>query len=241
MIIAIHQPHFIPWLGYLHRMSQVDLFVVLDHVQFERRNYQNRSQIRLEGEARWLTVPVIQRSQKETILEKEVDNRDADRPWGPNHFATVRHAYRNAAHLRDFAPTLRGILERRWERLADLDAAMLAFLRDAFSIGTRVVRSSSLDVQGSKSDLILNICRAVGADALLAGFGGSRGYLDRDEFARHGIDIRYHQFSHPVYRQCGPQPFLAGLGAIDLLFNEGPQSRRILLGSTEEAEACIAT
>jgi hypothetical protein len=81
MIVAIHQPHFIPWLGYLHRMTEVELFVVLDHVQFERRNYQNRSQIRLDGEARWLTVPVEQHSQKERIVDKRVDNRDAERPW----------------------------------------------------------------------------------------------------------------------------------------------------------------
>ncbi|MFL6564043.1 MAG: WbqC family protein, partial [Burkholderiales bacterium] len=59
MIIAIHQPHFLPWLGYLHRMAQVDAFVLLDHVQFERRNYQNRADILLEDEALWLTVPVV--------------------------------------------------------------------------------------------------------------------------------------------------------------------------------------
>ena len=74
MIAAIHQPHFLPWLGYLHRMACADVFVLLDHVQFERRNYQNRTMIRLDGEPRWLTVPVLQRSQKERIIDKSVDN-----------------------------------------------------------------------------------------------------------------------------------------------------------------------
>ena len=240
MIVAIHQPHFIPWLGYLHRMSQVDLFVILDHVQFERRNYQNRSQIRLDGEARWLTVPVEQRSQKERILDKRVDNRDAERPWGRTHFATLRHAYREAGYFGSYAPTLRRILEGQWERLVDLDAAMLAFLMDAFSIPTKIVRSSALDVAGAKSELILNLCRAVKADALLAGLGGSRGYLDPQEFARHGIEIRQHEFRHPLYRQCGPAPFAAGLASVDLLFNAGPQSRAILLGETVTHDACAA-
>jgi hypothetical protein len=233
MIVAIHQPHFIPWLGYLHRMAQADLFIVLDHVQFERRNYQNRSQIRLDGEARWLTVPVEQHSQKERIADKRVDNRDAARPWGRSHFATLRHAYREAPHFARYAPALRAIFEARWERLAELDAAMLAFLTEAFAIRTRLASSSALGVDGAKSQLILNLCRAVKADVLLAGFGGSRGYLERDEFARHGIEIRAHQFSHPAYRQCGAAPFIPGLASIDLLFNAGPDSRAILLGETQ--------
>jgi hypothetical protein len=163
MLIAIHQPHFIPWLGYLHRMAQVDTFIVLDHVQFERRNYQNRSQIRLDGQARWLTVPVVQRSQKERIIDKEVDNRDAARAWGPNHFATLRHAYREAGFFSTYAAALRKVLEARW-----------------------------------------------------------------------------HQFAHPVYKQCGTAPFIPGLAAVDLLFNAGPASRAILMGEAATHGACAA-
>ena len=79
MLIAIHQPHYIPWLGYLDRMIKADLFIVLDHVQFERRNYQNRTAIRCDDQQKWLTVPVVQVSQKETILEKRVDRWIAER------------------------------------------------------------------------------------------------------------------------------------------------------------------
>ena len=228
MIVAIHQPHYMPWLGYLHRMAQADLFIVLDHVQFERRNYQNRARIRVEGEAQWLTVPVVQRSQKERIDEKIVDNGQP-RPWGPVHFSTLRHAYRQAPHFGACASAVRAILEARWERLADLDRAMLGFLRDAFQIGTPLVRSSELGVDGAKSDLILNLCRAAGADTLLAGFGGSRAYLDVETFARAGVRILRHEFSHPAYPQCGEAPFIPGLAAMDLLFNCGPQSRSILM------------
>lgn len=240
MIVAIHQPHYIPWLGYLHRMAQADLFILLDHVQFERRNYQNRSQVRIAGEARWLTVPVEQHSQKERILDKRVDNRDAHRPWGRTHFATLRHAYHDAPQFGLYAASLKKILEAPWQRLVDLDAAMLEFLMDALAIRTPLVRSSDLGVEGAKSDLILNLCRAVRADALLAGFGGSRGYLDQEAFARHGIEIRAHRFRHPVYRQCGPAPFIPGLAAIDLLFNAGAQSRAILLGEAPALDACAA-
>lgn len=228
VIVAIHQPHYLPWLGYLHRMAQVDLFIVLDHVQFERRNYQNRAQIRLGGEARWLTVPVLQRSQKELILEKEVDNSDP-RPWGPLQFSSLRHAYSEAQHFKTYAGALRALLEARWTRLAELNCSTLDFMREAFEIRTPLARSSELGVPGARSELILNLCRAVGADRLLAGFGGSRGYLDVEAFAREGVRVQWHEFEHPSYTQCGPQPFIPGLAAIDLLFNCGPQSRALLL------------
>ncbi len=240
MLVAIHQPHFIPWLGYLHRMSQVDAFILLDHVQFERRNYQNRSQIRIDGEARWLTVPVVQRSQKERIIDKEVDNRDAARAWGPNHFATLRHAYREAGFFSTYAGAFRKVLEARWERLVDLDIAMIELLREAFGIRTPLLRSSELDVDGAKAQLILNVCKAVGARALLAGFGGSRGYLDTAEFARQGVEVRWHRFTHPTYKQCGAAPFIPGLAGADLLFNAGPASRAILMGEAATHGASAA-
>ena len=228
MIVTIHQPLFLPWLGYLDRMVRSDLFVILDHVQFERRNYQNRSQIRLEGEARWLSVPVVQGSQKDRILDKKIDNADP-RPWGRTHFQTLRHAYRDAEHFGTYAEAVREILDARWERLVDLDRAMLEFMRDALDIRTPLACSSALGVEGARAELILNLCKAAGADRLLAGFGGSRGYLDLEAFAREGVSVQWHEFRHPAYRQCGTQPFIPGLAALDLLFNCGPQSRAILL------------
>ena len=231
MIVAIHQPHFLPWLGYLHRMAQVDLFVLLDHVQFERRNYQNRTMIRMNGEARWLTVPVVQRSQKERIVEKEIDNSlEGSKWWAQAHRQTLRHAYGRAGFYGSTAPALHRLLDKRWERLVDLNTASLELLREAFGIRTRLVRSSELALEGAKADLIMNICLATGADTLLAGMGGSRGYLDVDAFARAGVRIAWHDFRHPAYPQCGAQPFTPGLSAIDLLLNCGPDSRDVFFG-----------
>jgi hypothetical protein len=241
MIVAIHQPHFLPWLGFLHRMARADLFILLDHVQFERRNYQNRTQIRFEGEARWLTVPVVQRSQKELIVEKSIDNgANGARPWGPAHFATLRQAYRGAPHFPRYAPELREILGCRWERLVDLDQALLDFLRDAFGIATPLARSSEMGVPGRRGELILNLCKAAGATTLLAGMGGSRAYLDVEAFEREGVRVEFQRFAHPVYPQCGGGPFTAGLSSVDLLFNCGPASRQLLLEESELHESCAA-
>jgi hypothetical protein len=241
MIVAIHQPHFLPWLGYLHRMASADLFVLLDHVQFERRNYQNRTRIRIDGTPRWLTVPVIQRSQKERITEKLIDNRmGGARPWAVNHFSTLRHAYASARCFGQYAGELRRLFEARWERLVDLNQACLELLRDAFGIRTPIARSSELAVEGARGDLILDICRAVGADALLAGLGGSRGYLDTQAFARAGVRIEFQRFVHPVYPQCGAAPFVPGLSSLDMLLNCGSRSRELLHGRAAAHESLAA-
>jgi hypothetical protein len=240
MIVAVHQPHFMPWLGYLHRMAQADLFVLLDHVQFERRNYQNRTRILIEGEARWLTVPVVQRSQKELIVEKLVDNRLGSRPWSRAHYSTLRHAYADAPHFDAYARELRRLYEARWERLVDLNEAALALLREAFGIRTPLVRSSELAVEGARGELILDICGAVGARTLLAGLGGSRGYLDAQAFARAGVRIEFQSFQHPVYPQGHGGPFVAGLSALDMLFHCGARGAELLRAPAPARESLVA-
>src|SRR4051812_8694161 len=170
MLVAIHQPTFFPWLGYLHRMAEADLFVILDHVQFERRNYQNRTMIRLEDDSRWLTVPVVQLSQKEKIVEKMVDNppeTDDNRWWGPNSFNTLKYAYRKAPFFETYAAELRAIFHARWDKLVDLDMATLEFLRKHLDITTPLVKSSTLSPEGQRSELLLDICQRVGASAFL--------------------------------------------------------------------------
>src|SRR5258708_7912976 len=208
MLVAIHQPCFVPWLGYLDRMLRSDLFVILDHVQFERRNYQNRALIRLEDESKWLTIPVVQLSQKEKIIDKMVDNPadlSGTRWWGPNHFNTLKYAYRKAPYFYDYAPPLREVLE----------------------IKTPMMRSSELCVEGQKSGLLLAVCQKVGASAFLGGMGGSREYLDKEAFAAANMGVKWQDFSHPAYPQCGTAPFMKGLSTLDLLFNCGPRAAEI--------------
>lgn len=234
MLVAIHQPHYLPWLGYLQRMAQADLFVVLDHVQFERGNYQNRTRVRVNGGPQWLTVPLVYGSQRDRILDKIID-RSVE--WPRAHFETLRRAYTGAGYFGSYAAQFRRIYEAGWERLVDLNDALLAVLRDAFGIATPLVRSSQLNVGGARSELVLNICKTVGARALLVGLGGSRRYLDRAAFAAAGIGLELQSFEHPAYPQHGAAPFgdaqfTSGLSAVDLLFNCGPASRDVLAGST---------
>lgn len=240
MIVAIHQPLLFPWLGLLDRMARADLFVILDHVQFERGNYQNRARYLHGGDPRWLTVPLVYRSQKERILDKEIDHGPPGKtPWGVAAFRTLAQAYREAPFFDAFAQPVRGILEARWTRLADLALASIELVRDAFAIRTPMLRSSELAVHGAKSDLVLAICRAVGATTFLGGMGGSRRYLDVAAFARAGIAVRWQDFDHPIYSQAGAGAFVPGLSSLDLLFNCGPLAREILLRRAGRATASV--
>jgi hypothetical protein len=242
MLIAIHQPHYIPWLGYLDRMVKADLFIILDHVQFERRNFQNRTTIRLEGQPKLLTVPVIQLSQKEVIVDKRVDNsEDGGRDWGPTHLKTLKYAYRKAPFFAQYAPRLEEILHAKWDKLVDLDLAMLDFVREAFEIRTPLVRSSEMPVEGARSELLLNLCKSRGPGSVfLGGLGGSRRYLDHEAFAREGVGVEWQQFQHPVYPQCGEGEFTPGLMSLDLLFNCGPRGRDLLWASAKRDERLAA-
>lgn len=236
MIVAAHQPHYFPWLGYLDRMRQADLFVVLDHVQFERSGYQNRTQILVNGLTQWLTLPVVHRSQQERIIDKQIDNPpDPNRQYpGCKHYKTLRHAYRDAPFFSDYAPTLLKILESRSNSLVEINQRSLDFLREAFAIHTPLIRSSELDIRGARSEMILNLCRETGADTYLGGMGGSRDYLDQQLFIDAGIEIAWQDFRSPVYSQCGGGAFAPGLSAIDLLFNHGAYSREILASAVRQ-------
>jgi len=125
--------------------------------------------------------------------------------------------------------------------MVDLNLASLDLLREAFAIRTPLVRSSELRVSGVKSELIIDICRALGADTFLGGLGGTRRYLDGAAFERAGITVRWQDFRHPVYPQCGGgEPFMPGLSSIDMLFNCGPNSRALLLGASGALQASEA-
>ena len=235
MIVAAHQPHFLPWLGYFDRMRRADLFVLLDHVQFERQNFQNRTRILTHQGTRWLTVPVVQRSRAERIVEKRIDDRDGR--WAQRLAGTLQFSYGRAPWFREYAPEIVRILESPGTHLVDLNIRLTEILRDVLEIRTPMIRSSGLELAGQRSELVLNLCRAVGATTYLSGRGASRAYLDTEAFRRAGITLEWQEFRHPVYPQVPSRgDFAPNLSAVDLLFQCGPRSAAILRGEDAPRE-----
>ncbi|MDD5655745.1 MAG: WbqC family protein [Elusimicrobia bacterium] len=226
MILAAHQPNFLPWLGFFDKMRKADLFVVVDHVQFERQNFQNRTMIKTPCGPRWLTVPVRHKSRDERILDKTIDNSRRGRlRWGRKMALTLRRSYQCAPHFQAYAPLLTAIFDEPWDRLTPLNLRCIELLRQALGIRTPILRSSELKLQGCKSDMVLAMCKAVGADTYLSGDGGSRGYLDLAAFQAQGVRVAWQDFRHPRYAQLPRSfSFIEKLSALDLLFNCGPRS-----------------
>jgi len=218
------QPGYLPWLGFFEQMRRADVFVYYDDVPYDTHGWRNRNRIKTAQGPRWLTVPVRHHGLgRPRILDVEIDNRT---PWARKHVESLRQAYARAAHVSDGLPALQAVLERPWQRLVDLDIALAGVLASAFGITTRVVRSSSLDLNGERSERLVRICQQLGATTYFSG-AAARSYLDVPLFERHSIEVEWQQFVHPSYPQQHGD-FVSHLSAVDLLLNCGPHSRAVL-------------
>jgi WbqC-like protein family len=230
VIVAAHQPHFLPWLGYLGKVAACDLFVVMDDLQYEAQNFQNRNRVKINHGATWLTVPLERGPQHERICDKRIDNRARGRHhWQARAWRTLRIHYGAAPYWRRYEAELATVFASPWHDLVTLDLHMLALHCRWLGITTPIVRASSLGLRGQKTERLIALCRAVGATTYLSGAGGSRAYLDVDAFAAAGLRVAWQHFSHPRYPQRYPERgFLSHLAALDLLLNCGPDAREIL-------------
>lgn len=222
MRVAIHQPQYLPWLGYLDKLDSADVFIVLDTVQFKKHEWQNRNRVRTSQGWQWLTVPVIDRF-PERIDRVEIN---AGVAWSRKHRQALRLCYGRAPYWEPFGPALLALLERPWIRIADLNIAVLDLLCAALGILTRRLAASGLPAREDPTDRLIDLCRQVGGTEYLSGESGPA-YMYLDRFAAAGITVTAQDYRHPVYSQQFT-PFVSHLSVIDLLFNCGPDSPAIL-------------
>lgn len=230
MIVAAHQPHYIPWLGYLDKMAKADLFVVMDDLKFAGRNFHNRQRLKLVSGATWLTVPIAHGSATDRILDQRIAAMCGNRAhWQWRHWRMLEVNYGHAPYFATYADELHHVFTRPWKNLIDLDLHMLELARRWFDIRTPIVRSSQLRLAGTRTDRLVDLCKRVGASAYLTGSGGSTQYLDAEQVGRAGIRLIWQHFDHPEHEQRYPSTgFTPRLGFLDLLLNCGPASRDIL-------------
>lgn len=230
MIVAAHQPHYIPWLGYLDKLAKADLFVVMDDLQYEPQNFQNRQRLKVAGGARWLTVPLERGTQSDRICDKRIDNSGSRRQhWQRRTWLTLEHSYRRAPFWNRYADELRAVYDQPWISLLELDLEMLDLARRWLHLDTHVIRASRLGLAGAKTDRIIDLCRKVDARCYLSGGGGSTSYLDVERLGRAGVGVIWQHFDHPRYEQrYGEHGFVSHLGFLDLVLNCGPRSRDLL-------------
>jgi hypothetical protein len=224
MKIAIHQPQYLPWLGYFDKLDSADVFIILDTVQFKKHEWQNRNRIRTKDKDgwQWLTVPIIDRF-PERIDQVEVNDRT---DWQRKHAQALRLHYGKSPHWEPLGPELLSLLASPWARICDLNVAVLDLLCRHLGIATRRVLASTLVSRDEQTGRLIDLCRAVGGTIYLAGQGGA-GYMDLDLFTEAGIAVQAQAYIHPEYPQRYT-PFASHLSVIDLLFNCGPDSLKVI-------------
>ncbi len=222
MRVAIHQPQYLPWLGYADKLDSADVFLLLDTVQFKKHEWQNRNRIRTRDGWQWMTVPIIDRF-PERIDRVEINSRT---DWQRKHCQALRLHYGRAPYWEPLGPELIAVLEKPWVRLSELNAAVLDLVCRHLGITTRRILASGLMAREEPTDRLIDLCRAVEGTVYLSGQTGPA-YMDVERFVQAGIEVQIQAYRHPQYPQRYP-PFVSHLAVIDLLFNCGPEGLAIL-------------
>ena len=225
--IAIHQPNYIPWLGFFFKMAKADIFVLLDDVLHSKQSYTNRVNIKTANGIKRLTVPLA----KKEILIKDIPISD-DKKWNKRHIKLIHDSYCKAPYFNNYYSELEKIYEKHWEYLVDFNIENILFIKQKLNIKTEIIKSSDLKLnEEDKNRRNLNICKELGGSIYLSGDGGGKQYNLEKMFWEEGLGVEYTNFHHPIYKQLWGE-FEPGLSTIDLLFNEGVQSKKIMTGGS---------
>ncbi len=225
MVVATHQPIFLPWPGLFFKAAKADVLVLLDRVQFPLgRGWMTRNRLKSEQGELWLRVPVHKKGRGLQRIDEVELFEAAD--WRGKHLRGVRQNYARAPYLEDYLPQLRAIYEADHRRLVDLNLALIRFLMAALNLDVDLRLQSQLGVQGRGTALLVHVCEAVGARSYLA-FPTLQKYLDVPQMQAAGLNVQFVPFHPPVYPQLWGD-FIYNLSTLDLLLNCGPRSREIL-------------
>lgn len=229
MKIGILQPGYLPWLGFFNQLRQVDCFVLYDDVQYTKNDWRNRNRIKTPNGVQWLTVPVLTSGKpRQLIKDTRIDNST---DWAKAHLKSIKQNYSKARYFTKYFDELEWVYSEKQDWLLELDALLIAVLREMLNIQVPLRFSSELglDPDADREWRLINICTKLGADVFLEGNAG-RSYLEGENtklFLDNGIKIEYQDYHHPVYSQLYGD-FVPYLSVLDLLMNEGPNSLGIL-------------
>ena len=225
--VVIHQPDFMPYLGFFERLLHCDLFVVLDHVQYIKGGWQNRDKIKTPEGVKWLTIPLQIKGNTFSPYNRVLVSQNID--WKTQHLDVLKRCYKDAPHFHEIYPKLAEAYSRPCDLMIDFNVGLLGILMELFDVHPQMVISSELDPQGKSNEMLVDLLKKVGAETYLSGVG-AKDYFDEGAFLQAGIEVTWQDFVHPVYPQLYGD-FVPYLSCIDLLFNCGVCASRSTLKS----------
>jgi hypothetical protein len=210
--LVAHQPNYIPYLGFFHKASRGDVFVLQDDLKYVKNDFGNRNRIQAEDSSRWLSIPV--RANNESTFNSVVA---ADLGWPRQHANILRSKYLRAPHKARLAPYLDALASSADEPLSVINIALIRRLIDEFGITVPIVVASELDVGtfDNPNDRLIALCRLHDCNTYLSGTGG-HAYIDEDRWAAAGIRLEWSNYE-PVRYDRGDAPWIPNLSVLDAL------------------------
>ncbi|PRY85673.1 WbqC family protein [Mongoliibacter ruber] len=216
-IISAHQPAYLPWLGYFHKILLSDEFVIMDDVQYEKNSYINRNQIVNNKQKFWLTIPLINKSDNSGII-KEMEL--ANHIWKVKHIKSIEYSYKKSPFFSEIMPIIESSLEIQSNYLIDYTNSFLFQILDYLDIETKIHFASDLKIRSKKLDYVVELTKKLEGDLFVFGKLGSD-YANKSTFEGNGIKAYFQNYLHPDYRQYNQDDFFSHISIIDLLFNYG--------------------
>ena len=224
--MVIHQPDFLPDLGFFSRLDKADIYVVFDNVQYVRssRGWNSRDKIKTKNGEKWITVST-QKAPRETAINKILLSKDER--WREDHINLIVQNYKSAPYFHEIMPYLEELYQYQCERMMDFNLKSIYLLMELFDIQVETVTASDLNPVGKNNLLIIDIMKKLNCHKYLSGVG-AKDYFVPEPYEQAGIEVIWQDFKHPVYQQQY-DGFLPYLSSIDLLFNCGiAESRKII-------------
>ena len=219
MILTAHQPSYLPWLGFFHKILISDVFVILDNVQYQKNYFTNRNKIKTAHGYAWLTIPVLTSGHLEKkILEMQIDNKSR---WRKKHWKSIEIHYKKSPFFLDHCDYFESLYNKEWINLFELLHETMMYFINKLGIKTEIYLQSDLGFKRKKQDLILEMCDYFNSDIFVFGRDGKR-YADPNKFKERNRDIYFQDYNHPIYSQLFGD-FNADLSILDLLFNVGSE------------------
>lgn len=224
MIISIHQPNYLPYPGFFHKVSHSDVLIVQDVTKFDER-FSNRNKIISSTEWTWLTVPIKKNHKDYLLKDVQIFN---DLKWNKVHRKKLESAYNKSNFFNKYNTDLNLILEQKWEMLLELNMTLIKTILDWLEIKTKIIYESELGVGGKATNRLINICKSVNADVYLSGDMG-HDYLNEELFKQNEIELKYQNYTPKQYNQILSREFIPNLSIIDMLSNIGHDEVRKIL------------
>lgn len=221
--IAILQSNYIPWRGYFDIIAKSDVFVIYDEVQYTKNDWRNRNIVKTKTGINWLTIAVKQ----DSLNQKICDTKILKHNWYKKHLGTLQANYAKAPYYKDYIGVFKEVYESVNDNLSSVNKSFIEAICRILEIDTKIIDSSELYLNGDKQEKLIQACKILNADIYLSG-PAAKDYIEIEKFEKENISIEWMNYSnYKEYKQLS-EPFEGRVTILDLIFNEGPNSRNFL-------------